>query len=264
MHRGADGEADDARRALRALLGGGPVYSAYIRPTGGGPALRLGDGFPLVIAPDGQYVVSYVPSQPPRLVLLPTGAGNPIPLRGFPAGVSFGAAWLPNGQALLVFADAGAGGGMRIFRQNLRDDLPLGPPRAISGPVLFEERLSVSPDSQTVLARSARDKKWYLYPVAGGPPRPLPVKLKPSERAVRWSTHGRRLFVISGTKFPMTAYAITLASGQRSKLFTIAPQDLSGAPPGFFTVPVITPDGKYYAYSVARYLSALFVAQPSR
>ncbi|MGH9507676.1 MAG: hypothetical protein ACRD13_12195, partial [Terriglobales bacterium] len=249
-------------------IGGGPLYSAYIRPTGGGPALRLGDGSPGAIAPDGQYVVSYVPSQPFRLVLLPTGAGSAVPLRGFPAGVSFdGAAWLPNGKALLVIASAAGGAGFRIYRQNLRDDLPAGPPRVISGPVLPvlpQLHPPVSPDSQTVLARNARDSKWYLYPTAGGAPRPLSIQLKAGEIPIRWSAHGRRLFVTSGMKFPVTAYAISAATGQRSKLFTIAPQDLAGMMPEFFAGPVITPDGKYYAYSLARYLSALFEAQPVR
>ncbi|MGH9491781.1 MAG: TolB family protein, partial [Terriglobales bacterium] len=209
-------------------------------------------------------VVSFVPTQPPRLVLLPTGAGSAVPLRGFPAGVSYGAAWLPNGKALLMIASAGGGAGFRLYRQNLRDDAPVGPPRAISGPVLPELHPPVSPDSQTVLARNARDSKWYLYRTAGGAPRPLAIQLKAGEIPIRWSAHGRRLFVISGMKFPVTAYAISAVTGQRSKLFTIAPQDLAGMMPGFFVSPVITPDGKYYAYSLARYLSALFEAQPSR
>ncbi|MGH9534382.1 MAG: protein kinase domain-containing protein [Terriglobales bacterium] len=244
-------------------IGGGPLYSAYIRPTTGGPALRLGDGWPRAISPDGQYVASYIPSQPSKLVLLPTGAGNPIPLRGLPQGTTGVVAWLPSGQALLLLAPAGDGGGVRIYRQALRDDRPMGLPRVISGPVLPSEHLPVSPDGGTALACSATDKHWYLYPTAGGAPHPLPVRLKAGEFPLRWSTHGRRLFVISGTKFPVGIDAINVATGQRSTLFTIAPQNMTGALPNLFVAPVMTPDGKYYAYSMARYLSVLFAVRPA-
>lgn len=237
--------------------GGGPLYSAYLRPTDGGPALRLGDGCAFGISPDGQYVLSFVPAGEGQLVLLPTGAGSAVPLAVRPAGL-FDAAWLPDGEALILLA-RGAGGA-RLYRQDLRADHPVGAARAISGAVV-RGRPVISPDSRTVLARSASDKKWYLYPTAGGTPRPIRLALRPGERPTAWFPDGRRILVLNGRKFPVTAYALTVATGQRQALFTIAPRNLAGILPGLFAF-AATPDGKYYASSVARYLSVLYEARP--
>src|SRR4030095_7064299 len=57
--------------------GGGPGYSVLVRKTDGSPAVRLGEGNGQALSPDGKLVIS-VPITPPyRIVLLPTGAGQP-------------------------------------------------------------------------------------------------------------------------------------------------------------------------------------------
>ena len=56
-----------------------PPARIYLRTTDGAPAVRLGDGVPLALSPDKQWVLS-TPVAADRLVLLPTGVGQARPL----------------------------------------------------------------------------------------------------------------------------------------------------------------------------------------
>ncbi len=60
--------------------GGGAGYAAYLRSTDGAPAVRLGKGDPHSISHDGQWVLA-TDLATNTLNLLPTGAGQPRPLR---------------------------------------------------------------------------------------------------------------------------------------------------------------------------------------
>jgi hypothetical protein len=55
--------------------GGGAARSIYMRGTDGAPAVRLGEGVPLALSPDKQWVLS-TPVAANQLVVLPTGAGQ--------------------------------------------------------------------------------------------------------------------------------------------------------------------------------------------
>ena len=48
---------------------------AYLRKTDGAPAVRLGEGRPFGLSPDGKWVLSTL-FTPPQILLLPTGAGE--------------------------------------------------------------------------------------------------------------------------------------------------------------------------------------------
>src|SRR5207302_10135397 len=57
--------------------GGGSRGAIYLRPTGGGDAVRLGEGFALALSPEGTWARTMESRTPPRLILLPAGAGQP-------------------------------------------------------------------------------------------------------------------------------------------------------------------------------------------
>ncbi|HRI53272.1 MAG TPA: protein kinase, partial [Pseudomonadota bacterium] len=58
--------------------GGGPLYSTFVRKLDGSPAVRLGEGTALALSPDGRWALAVVPDKTPRMVLWPTGPGQPI------------------------------------------------------------------------------------------------------------------------------------------------------------------------------------------
>ena len=244
--------------------GGGSLFSAYIRPTNGGPPLRLGDGNPLALSPHGRYVASWVPSNPDKLELLPTGTGRTISLPRGPiasyAGIGF--TWLPGGKAVAFFAQMRRNHYWRLWRQSL----PAGVPRPISPAVDVGAWLPVAPGGGAVLAQSARDNRWYLYPTRSGSPQPFPL-VRPGEIPIRWSTHGRYLFVESATQFPVTVTAINVHTGQRHVLHIIAPPNRAGATVprgsgGYHLELRLSANGQYYAYNFQQYTSALFEVHP--
>jgi hypothetical protein len=94
---------DDVSRVLFTELqpGGGTGQFAYLRPTDGSPAIRLGEGGALALSPDGKWALALMSSST-RLVALPTGAGEPRDLTrvGFDYAIGVGplfrtATWFP-------------------------------------------------------------------------------------------------------------------------------------------------------------------------
>lgn len=234
---------------------GGPLSSAYIRPTAGGPALRLGDGEPTALSPDGRYVVVRLPRGPGFAAeLLPVGAGSVVQLPAIPGYSLLTAFFVPNGQGLLEISLSATAA--RAYLQPLHDDLPVGAPRPISGPIL--DAGSVSPDSQWVPLRRASDRKWYLYPVSGhGPRRPLPW-LTGNARLPGWSRDGKQLYIETSHGATATIQAADLVTGRGQPILTITPRDLAGVR----TAPIlaVTPGAQYYAYDVSRFQSQLITA----
>src|ERR1039458_8281793 len=52
-------------------------YSVFFRRLDGTAAVEIGEGGAIGLSPDGRFVVALVPSQPTKLRILPTGAGEP-------------------------------------------------------------------------------------------------------------------------------------------------------------------------------------------
>ena len=80
----------------------GSNYSIFLRKTDGSPAVRLGDGGFAALSPDGQWVLSSVGS-PAKLVLLPTGVGEPRQLTDDKTD-HFNFAWLPDSKSIVYSA----------------------------------------------------------------------------------------------------------------------------------------------------------------
>ncbi|MGH9534152.1 MAG: WD40 repeat domain-containing serine/threonine protein kinase [Terriglobales bacterium] len=234
---------------------GGPLSSAYIRPTAGGPALRLGDGEPMALSPDGRYVAVRVPQGPSfSAELLPVGAGSVVHLPAIPGYNLLTALSVPNGQGLLEITLSATVA--RAYLQPLHDDLPVGLPHAISGPIL--DAGPVSPDSQWVPMRRAADRKWYLYPVSGhGPRHPLPW-LTGNARLAGWSRDGKQLYTETSHGVTATVQAADLAGGRAQTILAVTPRDLAGVR----TAPIVavTPGAQYYAYDISRFQSQLISA----
>jgi Tol biopolymer transport system component len=247
----------DGRRVVfsESGEGGGPGYSTYLRSLDGSPPVRLGDGTGYAISPDGNWVASIVGlTTGGRLVLLPTGAGQPTPLptEGLHAA---GANFLPDGKHLLLTA-AEKGHGMRLFL------IPVtgGKPRAISPEGYRAVPGTISPDGR-VVAVTGPDRKISLYPLEGGEPAPI-AGLADLELPLGWTQDGRALYVYKRGEYPARVFRLDPATGKREFFKELTPPD----PAGINTIspPQITPDGKAYVYSYNRILSDLFLAEGVR
>ncbi|HTK78522.1 MAG TPA: protein kinase, partial [Gemmataceae bacterium] len=93
--------------------GGGPLGSVYLRGTDGAPAVRLGDGNPQELSPDGKWALTIVPSgSSTRVVLLPTGAGEPRQVEVGTLQV-FGGGFIPPDGKRIAIAASEPGHGVR-------------------------------------------------------------------------------------------------------------------------------------------------------
>jgi DNA-binding winged helix-turn-helix (wHTH) protein/Tol biopolymer transport system component len=231
-------------------------YAVYVRRTNGSPAIRLGDGLPMQFSPDGKWVLTTYPSgirpaSPPQLLLLPTGAGQPVTLTHDSITHGF-ATLLPDGKKI-VFEGNEPGHAGRSWVQDVTDGKPL--PITPEGTVGKQ----VSPDGKLMVAVDA-NRKFWLYPTVGGQSRALPG-IEPEDEPIRWSDDGKFFFVSNGG-IPAKVYRVEIITGQRDLLYTLAPGDTAGL---WNEIEVlVTPDGKSYAYSYFRILSDLYLANGLR
>jgi eukaryotic-like serine/threonine-protein kinase len=230
--------------------GGGARGAVYFRPTGGGDAIRLGDGQGLALSPDGKWALA-TSNDRPELLLYPTGVGQPrtLPASGYERFHS--GRWLPDGKR--IFFNANVRG--RATRCSLLD-LAGGTPR----PVGAEGGLCAasSPDGEW-LAVEGPDGDMSLIPV-DGTASPRPVRGWAKEwTALQWSADGRSLFITNETEVPMSIRKLDLETGRTELVRTLVPPDKAGVQP--IAAPIVTRDGRTYAYTYIRLLGDLYVAK---
>jgi eukaryotic-like serine/threonine-protein kinase len=232
--------------------GGGAGYSVYLRKMDRSPAIRLGEGLAWALSPDGKWVLaSIVRSSPISAVLLPTGAGESRPLPRDSIDHNGRASFFPDGRRIL-FVGSEPGHAGRCWVQDLEGGKPRPvTPEGVVGGVL-------SPDGRFFVAR-APDQRPALYPVEGGPARPI-EGIEPDEFSLRWSADGKSLFVgASGRGFTAFVYRVEVSSGRREIWKEFTPRDLSGLID--FYAGAITPDGKNVVFSYERKLSDLYLVE---
>jgi WD40 repeat protein len=230
-------------------IGGGEFHAVYMRDADGSPAIKLGEGVNPRLSPDGRWALTALEGTPPRILLLPTGAGE---TRIVPTGRlnCHNAAWFPDGRRICAVANEG-GGGLRLYEV----DVETGEQRAFSEEGTSPFDPLVSPDGKFVAARGP-DLTLFLYPVDGGPPRPLPT-VASEERALGWSSDGGGLFVFQRGALPANMYRIDIATGERTLYREISPSDPTGV--DGVTRVVMSPDESTLVFSYPQSLCELFV-----
>jgi len=229
---------------------GGAIFGVYLRGTDGSPAIRLGDGTSEALSPDGQWVLSIPRNRKPApLVMLPTGTGQPRTITHDRINHR-NARWFPDGAHVLFQGDED-GRPPRLWMQGIDGSAPHPiTPENVAG-------TQITPDGRFVLGR-AKDRKFYLYPVAGGTPVPVPA-LKFGDVPTRFTADGRSIFVATFGKIPAMLYKVDLITGARTLTREAMPAD----PSGLINVgPIfVTPDGTTTVYSYTRLLSDLYVME---
>jgi len=227
-------------------VGGGAGYASYLRGTDHSPAIRLGKGLSQYLSPDGHWALAIDLVQN-RLMILPTGPGEPrtVPAAGIKA-YSF-AGWFPDGQRIL-FAGFEEGKAFRMYVQDLKG----GAPRAITPEGIAVRSDTLSPDGKWVAATVKR--QLVRFPADGGDPQPIPGSDE-ADIPLRWRGDGRAIFVRNG-RLPARIFSIDATTGQRTLIHEISPRDTVGV--GSIGDIRLTPDGKSYAYVYIRNLFSLY------
>ncbi len=236
--------SDDGKTVLffEGPPGGGPDGSTYLRATDGSPAVRLGDGRAFDLSPDGKWALTLRSSgAEPRLVLLPTGVGEPkvIPVAGFQ--IAYAGFLPPDGKRLEIVASE-PGQGVRNYVM----DLPDGKPRPIT--TELSGGGCVSADGQFVVANGL-DHRAMIFPVAGGAAHPVPG-LEPDDVPIQWSTDGEDMYAVRYGQAPLPIYRVRLKTGKRELWKEIMPADRTGLTR--IESIAVSRDGGSYVYSYER------------
>ncbi|HEY5947808.1 MAG TPA: serine/threonine-protein kinase [Kofleriaceae bacterium] len=253
--------SDDGTRMLFDDGGAAPLGQTYERRLDGSPPVKLIDSIGLTLSPDGAYAIAYDPAHvdppPERLLLIPTGVGDPHSLRAGPIEVYRGAAFSSDGHRLVT---VGVPHGERAAPRLYMQDLPNGEPRAIS-PIDTTFQVGaqpLSPDGRLVFAR-AGDGKWHVYSTSGDRAKHRELRgLDEDDMLLRWATN-RGIYVSRKQQSSVDISLLDIDTGQRDALFSVGPADRVGVemPPRV----IITADAKTCVYSYARRLSRLFVVR---
>jgi hypothetical protein len=250
----ADDLSADGSRVLvfQNFAAGGPGGGVYVRRTAGSPAVRLGDGRPEALSPDGQWVLATTHNEGGEWMLLPTGAGPARPLGRGAVQTIVEADWLGDGSGIVI-SGRDAAGATRVYIL----DLASGALRPLLGEVTLPEN-AVTGDGRHFLG--SEQGQWFLYAAGDGARRPLP-HLRPDDAPLQWSPDGRAIFVRRGGRNdppPIAIERIDAATGQRSPVHMLAPRDPVGT---IRLQPVLLqPDGSAYCSTYQRLRSDIYLA----
>jgi len=230
---------------------GGPTGAVYLRRAdASGAAVRLGDGIAVSLSPDGRWVLARQRhTTPPRLVLMPTGPGDLVPLAGGAVTFRETGSWFPDSRRLLLIGnEPGKPARSYVMDVSAGTMTPLTPEGLVA-------RLP-SPDGTAVLARE-RDGRYSRYALPGGERQPL-NGLQPGDAPQQWSADGRALYVRSRDVVPRL-YRLDLATGARELWKELMPADRTGVVAVYTSV--VSPGGDGWAYTYVRVLSTLFLIE---
>lgn len=227
----------------------GPNYIVAVRNTRGSPPIELGQGMTGNLSPDGKWVTTIVSNA--HLLLLPTGAGTAKQIdKSDIQQYWYGAGWMPDGKQI-VFSGKRPGHGVQCFAQ----DVDGGKPRPVTPEgVMF---CQISPDGKLIAGNGLAGGGGWLYPVEGGPPRPIPG-LQADENFV-WTSDPRFLYVYQWKQPPLKVYRLNILSGQRQIFREMTPPDVAGLQS--ISHIHFSSDGRAYVYSYGRVLSELYLVK---
>ncbi len=226
----------------------GTTDAVALRKVDGSPPIQLGDGIANNFSPDGNWVLSTF-ANPPKIALLPVGAGQPrfIPLPTLET-LQAGANFMPDGQHVLVNGNE-TGHRVRTYLVNLAaGSVRPVTPEGLSG-------VMPSPDGK-YLAGVDAERRLTLIPVDGSALRVI-TKLGPGVDTMRWTSDGRGIYVYRYGEVPLQVQRLDFATGELRPAQELVPEDRAGV----VTIgPVVNNrDGSEFAYSYYQVLSVLYV-----
>jgi hypothetical protein len=213
----------------------GPMYGAFLRNLDGSPAVRLGDGNPDDLSPDGAWAASRLPVPPVQITLLPTGTGESRQLTHSKISHTT-SRWLPDGRLVADGSEPGHTDRAYLIDTN-GNETPITPDGI--------RMVAVSSDGKRMVTTDAASH-FQLFPVGGGEPQLLP-QLQKGDRPFDFTLDDAALLVrVSRHDGGFEIWSIELAGAKRTLLHTI---NLPGVPAisnGFNVT--ASRDGKSYAY----------------
>jgi eukaryotic-like serine/threonine-protein kinase len=237
----------DSKQILFGDQDTGPNYGVFLRNLDGSPAVRLGDGDPLDISPDGKWAVSRMPLAPDQIMLLPTGSGEPRQLTHSNVN-HLGAGWLPDNRLFAVGHEPNHR--ERTYLVDLNgNEKPLTPEGV--------RAIVATPDGKRLLVRNQDTSDFALFPMDGGQEEKVP-QLQAGDRPFNFSPDGAAIFFYRfGQSVSIEIWRVELSSGKRTLLRTITPGEVPATT--IASAAIVSRDGKNFAYEYVTYSSTEYV-----
>jgi dipeptidyl aminopeptidase/acylaminoacyl peptidase len=232
-------------------------YTTYLRRVDEPGPVRLGEGEPYDLSPDGRLVLAVTPESPSRILLHPTGAGPSREVPNPERLVIDTARWHPDGRRIVIVGQSPA----RRARAYVMD-VEGGLPRPFTPEQIEQVRwwaLPLAPDGSKVILRSP-EGRIVAYRIEDGAAEAVPG-LEEGDVPVQYAADGRSLFVGRFDRGSWHVRRVDLATGRATPVREIRPPDIAGLRISLFT---LTPDGRYYAHSYSRLLTDLYVVEGIR
>jgi len=235
----------------------GPDYQAYAQRTDGAAEVKLGEGFGSGFSWDDSMVLSGRRSEPHKLFLYPTGAGEQKVFDLAELTPAFGI-WV-NG---VTFSRDGQWALFSAFnsKQEVRDyllDLRNGKLRPATPAGTRAGKLS--PDATRVVTLDVASQKYILVDLASGKASNAPG-IQNDEEVLTWNPDGSAV-VVWNLEFPAEVTLVNVTTGKRQRVQTVEPLTMSGS---MFARIVASADGKTVAYCQRRALCAIYAADGLR
>jgi Tol biopolymer transport system component len=229
-------------------------YGVVLRKTDGSQTLRLGEGNPQQLSPDGKWSAAIISLPQQTLVVYPTGAGEPIRITSRIERYET-VEWFPDSKRLFV-CGAEATRAPRCYQQALDGSLD----RSTLEPITAEGvKATLAPDGQTLLLAHP-DGSFARSSIGGGAETPV-AALQPDDRIISWSRDSQSVFVQRDLGAPARVERVALATGQRSVAGEVTPEGVAAVTQ--INVKAWAEDGRWYAYNYTTLPSTLFVVAPA-
>jgi serine/threonine protein kinase len=228
---------------------GGLTYALCIRGTDGSAVVRLGEGLAQGLSPDRKWALSIVPTEPPKLMLYPTGPGEPREVKHGDLQLLQTAQWFPDGKRLLVCGSE-PGRPTRCYIMDVSGDN-----RRAAGPEGITSAW-LAPDGSTVFG-SDGSGRYFLFQAGGGAP-VREVSTVPADYTMGdWSGDSYSILIYQKRQVPSRLERLDLATGTRTLVKLLAPSDPAGV--SAIGSVSVTDSGSTYAFSYVRWIQYIFV-----
>ncbi|HJQ24925.1 MAG TPA: winged helix-turn-helix domain-containing protein [Blastocatellia bacterium] len=227
--------------------------TVYVRQVDGSPAVKLGDGNAVSLSPDGRWALaSQRYTSPPRLVLLPTGAGEMKVIESGEIEWRETGMWFPDSRRVVLMGKE-PGHQRRSYVYDLeRNELR---PLTEEGTVV----MLLAPDGKHMLAGvvGTNNQKVEVRALEGGEARPF-TALVDNDIPISWAADNQAIFVVQRGLLDKV-FKLNLATGQREQWKELMHADPAGL---LYLSPCsINPDGRAYGYTYFRVLSQVYLVE---
>ena len=240
--------------------GSAPVYTLFVRNVDGSPAVPIGEGYGLALSPDKNWALAQKLTEPnPEIWLFPVGPGEPRRMNPSELTPLAAAGFLPDGKQIFYPASE-RGSPPRVWVQ----DISGGRPHPITPESVVGFRLS--PDGKWLLAGRRLTISSFsqssLVSMESGAAEPI-KGLRPDDAIIGW-TSDNQVYVRSipdPARMIMHVDKLNPHTGARTVWRDLSMPPIGGVRP---EAPIITPDGKSFAFDYRMNLSDLYTVSGVR